>query len=503
MSTDNTNKYHRFTHIVAIVMMLIAAVLRIYVYMQNRNLILDEANIARNINERGFSGLIHPLDYEQYAPPLFLWITKLNTLIFNISEYALRLYPLLCGLAAIWVLYKVLRELMPIEGIWFPLSLFGFSAIMIRYSSEVKQYMPDVLITLLLVQLAFKINVRQTPLKKFLLYWIVAGSVAIWASMPSVFVLTGVAGYYFLQYLEARKRSVFLVLVIIGVVWLGQFALYYFSVLKEQANSDYLQNFHKKHFLFATPSNQAEWNHNLYAFNSIVYKFTGMYKYVYETWKWLMILGFVSLIFSNIKKAALLILPILFLGLAASIEQYSVLPRVVLFSMPLLIIIMSYGFSHMLKFRYRLPKLILLVAALFVVVSDIGQTIEEIPFKYEELTEGMTFLQESGLKSEAISVYHSSVPAFIYYTSIHPDSSRWNDLKNADRLYWHTSYDSLGWFMRNVWKSRVPLGFLYTNFTDVEFEKRNDAIDKHLDLVGGLDKPYVKAYVYIKPEEED
>src|SRR5690606_25656480 len=98
-------------------------VFRIVIYFQNRNLIIDEANIARNIVERDFAGLAKPLYYEQYAPPIFLWITKLSTLLFGTSELAFRLFPFLCGIVGLILLYVLLKKFAANAAAWYPLFL--------------------------------------------------------------------------------------------------------------------------------------------------------------------------------------------------------------------------------------------------------------------------------------------------------------------------------------------------------------------------------------------
>ena len=63
MSTVDKSRYNDVARVVAIAVMLVAAAIRIWIYFENRNLILDEANIARNISERGFLELLKPPDY--------------------------------------------------------------------------------------------------------------------------------------------------------------------------------------------------------------------------------------------------------------------------------------------------------------------------------------------------------------------------------------------------------------------------------------------------------
>ena len=161
--------------------------LRLVYYFQNNNLIIDEVNIARNLVERDFAGLLSPLRYEQYAPPVFLWIEKAFSLVLGFSEKALRLFPLITGLAAIFVFYEILKRLLLIKSLWYPLALLALGTIYVKHSVEVKQYMPDVLISLLLILLALKTDLSGTSQRRFLLVWIPAGSLAVWSSMPSVF----------------------------------------------------------------------------------------------------------------------------------------------------------------------------------------------------------------------------------------------------------------------------------------------------------------------------
>lgn len=486
--------------ILAILIIAAGIFIRLYVYFQNRNLIIDEANVARNIFERGFIALLAPLDYQQYAPPGFLWAVKIFTVILGMGEKALRLYSLLCGLGAFYLLFRIIKELLPATARWYPLALFAFSPAFIRYSSELKQYMPDIFITLLLIWLALSINILKKPAKQFALWWIVIGSIAVWFSMPSVFVLAGVGFYYGWECIKAKEYKKIIPLVMVSLVWAIQFGIYYFTILEPQANSDYLQNFHHYDFLFATPTKQEEWNHNWYVFSALMRQFEGLYPYVHDINTAFLICGVIMLAWKGGAKFFLLIVPVLALGAAAALDQFSMMPRVSLFIIPVLILIISYGFAQFVYLDNAILKNTLVFAAIYASVCNIAY-MQEKPFKYEELTTGMKFMQEHDLPSPAISVYHSSVPAFVYYTTIHPGKEQWKDIKDADTLQWYINYDSLGWHMRHVWSSRRPLGFLYTNATEREFNKRNNGIRKHMQIVDSIRKEYIRSYIYIKPEE--
>src|SRR5512135_269137 len=68
---------------------------RVIPYAERPSLSLDEARVALNIAGRSFMGLLRPLDYDQAAPPLFLWAEKIAVLLGGPNEYALRALPLL------------------------------------------------------------------------------------------------------------------------------------------------------------------------------------------------------------------------------------------------------------------------------------------------------------------------------------------------------------------------------------------------------------------------
>ena len=490
----------RWMRIVIFALLIAGAAIRLYIYLQNRNLIIDEANVARNIYERGFLSLLQPLDYEQYAPPVFLWITKLFSVLFGMGEMALRLYPFLCSLAALWLFYKIVTELMPIQVAWLPVSLLVFSGIFVRYSSELKQYMPDVFIALLLIFLALRINFEVHRRTRFVIYWMVIGTVAIWSSMPSVFVLAGVGCYYGWQVIARREYQKLQSLVLISAIWVSQFLLYYFLLLQAQANSKYLQNFHQYDFLFATPSTRSEWNHNWWVFSLLMRQFEGWYAYVHDINTAFLVAGTIMLARRAGARFFLLVVPVLAVCVAAAFNQFSLMVRVSLFIIPVLMIIIGYGFAQYYYLRFVWLKIPILAAALYAAGCNIADLVEW-RYKYEEITEGMAYFQDKKLPGVAVSIYQGSVPAFIYYTTIHPDKKQWTSLKDADRIHWAINYDSLGWQMRHVWSTRRPLGFIYTSATESEFRQRHNQVSRHMATIDSLNKPYVKAFIYIKPEE--
>ena len=99
----------------------------------------------------------------------------------------------------------------------------------IRYSTEVKQYSTDAVICLALVYLAILFKNKEWNLKNSLI-WMFIGSISIWSSMSSIFILASV-GFAFLYQSFKNKRTFPVWLVATGAVWLGNFGIYFFRIL--------------------------------------------------------------------------------------------------------------------------------------------------------------------------------------------------------------------------------------------------------------------------------
>src|SRR6185503_8477862 len=144
-------------NILTILILLAGFLLRLRQYLTGRSLWLDEAMLALNIVNRDYGDLFQPLDYDQGAPIGFMLVEKTFNLIFGRNEFSLRLFPLLIGLASLWIFYLLLKRSTSGAGFWVALTLFAFNPRLIYHSSEVKQYILDVAVTigLLLIALPF------------------------------------------------------------------------------------------------------------------------------------------------------------------------------------------------------------------------------------------------------------------------------------------------------------------------------------------------------------
>lgn len=249
MPAFNPNRYWKS---LTILLFALAIAIRLSLYMDARSLIIDEANLAFNIVERGYQGFFSPLGYHQYAPPLFMVIMKAYVQAWGVHEFALRLFPMLCSFVALALLYAIGRRLTDHRFALLPLALVGLSPFFLRYATEVKQYSTDVMVALLVVWLALRLAPERISWRGILL-WAVAGSVMIWTSMPVLFLLAGAGLYYAVAFVQQKAWRHLAWLAIPAVLWLLNFGLYYTSILANDITSSHLQSFHGVFFVNFLP----------------------------------------------------------------------------------------------------------------------------------------------------------------------------------------------------------------------------------------------------------
>jgi hypothetical protein len=204
--------------------------LRIVRYAHDRSLWGDEARLALNLRDRGFTGLVHPLAYVQAAPTGFLLAEKTAVRVFGDSEYALRLMPLLAGMASLALFAPLARNVLSRVGAVIAVALYATVDPLVYYSSEVKQYSFDALAAVLLLWLAAPVLRERSLSLRRACALLAAGVVAVWFSHPAIFV----AGAVWCALALARPHASWaprVVVLAIGAAWVASFAASYTLVL--------------------------------------------------------------------------------------------------------------------------------------------------------------------------------------------------------------------------------------------------------------------------------
>lgn len=401
---------------------------RLAVYWQNRSLFLDEANLARNIAERSFAGFFTPLDYQQYAPPLFLVLEKISYGLAGASEWALRFWPLVMGGLALYGFYLILRKTVGTDlPALFVFYLFAFSQVYIRYGTELKQYSTDMAVSVGLLLAALE----YPPLKnRGIRRWILLGSIAVWLSMPSIFLLAGIGLYFLCRYYSGEPSVKLSRLLLMGGMWLLQFGIYFFLILSSDLQKTELLRYHQPYFWPLWPDEWADWQQIGFLSKSLLSTLIG---HTFPA----IVLGVIGLGSGGITlwrrqekgRLLLLIVPVLLSLFASGLGRYSLIERLSLFLMPLLGLLTALGLTALWKQSPLWVRTILVLAGLSVLPLRKGLEYLVYPLKYEEMRPLLLELGPQLKAGDYLWVDQYAQPAFEWYTRYDPVAGPWVELK--------------------------------------------------------------------------
>ena len=184
----------------------LGVLLRVGHYLTNYPLWGDEAFLALSFLRRGYLDLLSPLEYGQICPILFLWAELTAVKLFGFSEMSLRLCPLICGVASVFLFRHLAGRVLKGPALLMAVAIFAVSVHPIRHSADAKPYASDLLVALGLVALAIE-WCRSSERTVWL--WMLVGfaPIALAASYPAVLVAVGIALALAPSVWRARRRA--------------------------------------------------------------------------------------------------------------------------------------------------------------------------------------------------------------------------------------------------------------------------------------------------------
>lgn len=466
----------KFEKIIIIAILFSGILLSTIQFIYNRSLWLDEAMISLNIITKNSLELLKPLDYEQVAPILFLQIEKLFSLLLPKSEYGLKLFPLLSYLGSLYFFYRILKLIFKNQyTIILSLSLFVFNATLIYYSSEVKQYMTDVLVITFMYFLILK-NYKKDESKYYLLVFCGAASIFLSNIAPIILFTLGIHSLY--NYL-INKPLIFKYLTFTFSVWLITFLIYYYYFIHDHPSKEYMINYWLKEDAFM-PCNPFSLNFYIFLYDKFEMIFTSLIPFSRTgeiSLCFLFLIGSIILIYRKKIDVLILIFTPLILHLILSANKlYPFDLRLLLYISPILIITISFGFESTINFIFKTLKikinkflaLIIPLIPLFMFLK-IG-----IPLKMEEIKENIFHIQKHIIKKDKIYVFYGALPAFKYYKHI-------NYIKgHLEIIYDSKNINNKDKYIDELKKINGRIWLLFSHkFSDVEYN-----IIKKLDSLG-------------------
>ena len=461
--------------------------IRLYQYLCNKSLWLDEAALSLNIINRSFSGLMEQLDYNQYAPLGFLFIEKSITILLGTSEYSLRLFPLISGMLSIPLFLMVAKRILKKEAVPIALTLFILPWSLIYYSVEVKQYASDIMITLLLYLVLLYADKRDFDTKGSALFAIFGG-VAIWFSHPLVFVMAGVGTTLLFISISKRDWKRLYTLVPIFSIWLLCFAINYFSFINIESGLDkeWIFNYWSEHFapfpITSMPDLKWYFEHLLMIFKSKL--LMGMSP-VSGIWLIIYLCGLISLFVRDKKIFFFLITPLIVTLMASALELYPFYDRLILFLLPLVILTISEGVFKLISWSNNrsstLSILMVLIIGVLILVPIFNNGNYFLkPIVREEIKPVLAYIGNHREPGDVLYIHYGAIYQYIYYADRYDLESM---PATADRLRRRNPYVYSFEINEIMGQKRVWVLFSHI-YNEEKIDEMNDEYLNRLDRAG-------------------
>ncbi|MFL5342084.1 MAG: hypothetical protein ACJ8F7_18215 [Gemmataceae bacterium] len=212
---------------------LFGCALRLFHYLRNPSVWHDEAALVVNVLANDFAALLGPLQWNEAAPPLFLWLERAAVLLLGDNTYALRLIPLVVSCLSLLLFAVTVRRWLNPWGAFWAMLLFAASDRMSWHAAEAKPYAVDVFVASAALFLA--VQLRDCPLPWRILLFALLSPIAIFLSFPACFVAGAMLLHLAPEVWRAGWRQR-LLYVGWAVVVAGSFALLYFGPIRAQRN---------------------------------------------------------------------------------------------------------------------------------------------------------------------------------------------------------------------------------------------------------------------------
>ena len=370
----------------------------VFTLLHDRPLFLDEANLARNLYDRSPGGLFSPLDHEQYAPPLFLLLAKGLAGLFGYHEWVLRLPAFLGGLIAIAALGAGATSLK--LGKWgvLPLALLFVNPTVLRYVTEFKPYGLDLGLAAALIWA----HLRWPSRRQFA--WLAAGIVLPWLSLPSVFVLAAIGMLRFW-----RERS----FAFVAGAWLLSFGLLYLTVLRPAVGSEYLNAYHAQYFLLppSGTNGPAHLLPRILALVRLAFGYT-----VVSLLCGAATVGY-GLSVPAVRRYGWLLAPLAIALLASLFRLYTLLDRLLLFTLPGIWLFAALSVQHVYARWSPWPRKLLTVCILLTLGGANIHRAILTPYRYSD-GRWLASLTETAKGNYVADA--SAVPVLDYYRRVKP-----------------------------------------------------------------------------------
>jgi len=213
------------------VFLFLGVVVRLVRYLLCFPLWNDEMALVENFLNRDWLGLLDPLNNGQVAPVLFMWTELAITKVAGVSEYSLRLFPVSCAIAGLFLFYHFASQYLKGLPLLMAVAVFSVSYYPIRHSAEAKPYAVDNFIAVLLLVVVTRY--WKSGQLKWLLILTAMTPLALGYSFPSVFILGGISLSLMMPAFFRGNSKERILFVMFNVCLLSTFLLIHLASTKE------------------------------------------------------------------------------------------------------------------------------------------------------------------------------------------------------------------------------------------------------------------------------
>ena len=401
------------------------AALRLWQYLADSSLWIDEAALARNIIDRPLAGLFQSLDYAQVAPPGFLLAEKVVVTLVGSSEWALRLFPLVCGLLAIVVFWRVAALTLTGWAVPYAVGLFALGTPPVYFSSQVKPYSTDMAATVLVLWAVLRLRQDRSGASGTIVA-AATGAAAAWFSHPAMLVLAGAGTALAISGVTGERRAAFRSLLVVGAAWAASVGLAATLALRNVLPHDraYFEWYWSGGLMPVPPGTLDAalwlWRRLTWLFGTFTTELRRTNGGLGYPWSWLFVVvavvGIVALWRRRRETALVLAGVVLAAVTGAALHVYPFTGRALSFLLPVFLLATAAGADHLLgnwpaRLQFASPALLALLLG-----SPVYATLMALPpERTEHLRPVMAAVAERRQTTDATYVLYGAGQAFMYY----------------------------------------------------------------------------------------
>jgi hypothetical protein len=391
--------------------------LRVLLYLEDYSFNHDDICLALNVIGRDVSGLMQTLDFDQAAPLGFLWMERAVTLTLGRGERALLLMPVIFSCVSVLLIWALAAVLLPRFESLMVVGFFSTSQALIGSAIQFKPYSLEVLATIILTSLCVALT-RDSVEKATLFAAGAAGTIALWLSFPTYFVLTGVGSATAGVALMRRNFVWLRRLLPVFLAWAISGGLaYWLSVRPGMLNLRLALMDASFEFPIHAPGQIVPWI--AAAMWNLGFTITSVRLAPIAAAA--LVLALIVALCRRDRLGLMLAAPIGFCGLGAVMQSYPWLPRLILFLAPLVLILVAYEIGWLVRLgpaRIRATVTCIVCAALgYATLSAIKNT-ALTDTSFDDPRGAVAAIASQWHQGDVIYASGAGLPVVIYYGSI-------------------------------------------------------------------------------------